>query len=372
MAVDHRPAVRQLGRERPVVQPQRVRRVERRFRRGGSIGHSRKSRTGRTGYHLSPATACCRSILIGSPFIAPEKFNLDKELRGRRLRSKTTQPAGGPAGGGGDGKARRRFDLVALDLDGTLLSSDKRLSLKAIEAVKQVRQRGIKVVLATARPPRTVLEIYNHLGLNTHQVNYNGALIQHPEHDTFLRHEPLSPDLAYAICTVARKTDRTCIIALEVLDKWYTDKHDPTLETETSKKFKPDYVGPLLKPLKKPITKLMVMAPPERMAVIRNVLHERYADAAMFVMNEDHLTQIAHHQADKGRALAFLCDKYGIDPKHTLAIGDGTNDVGMLRFAGLGVAMGNAPPEVQGAADIIGPTNDDEGVERTLRRYLLD
>jgi Cof subfamily protein (haloacid dehalogenase superfamily) len=303
----------------------------------------------------------------------PSKIDLNVELGlgvGQNIRKKPARPAGSTVSSS-DGKTRQRFDLVAIDIDGTLLNSDKRLSVKAVAAVKKVRQRGIKVVLATARPPRTVREIYDHLGLNTHQINYNGALIQHPDHSTPLRHEPLSPDLAYAICTVARKTDRTCIIALEILDKWYTDKHDPTLETETSKTFKPDYVGPLLKPLQQPITKLMVLAPADRMAVIRKVLMKRYSDAATFVVNEPHLTQISHYQADKSHGLAFLCKTYKVDPKHTLAIGDGPNDAGMLKFAGLGVAMGNAYPEAKAAADVIGPTNDQEGVAQTLDKYLL-
>ena len=273
----------------------------------------------------------------------------------------------------GSGKRRqssRRIDLVALDLDGTLLTSDKRLSVKAIDAVGEVRKRGIKVVIATARPPRTVREIYEHLKLNTHQINYNGALIQHPEHDTPLRHEPISPDLAYAICTVARKTDGRCIIALEILDKWYTDKHDPTLVTETSKKFQPDYVGPLLEPLQQPITKLMVMAPPDRMDIIRRVLVERYSKAATLIVNEPHLTQISSYQADKGRALKFLCKKYSIDPQHVLAIGDGPNDIGMINFAGLGVAMGNAFPEVLEIADVVAPSNDADGVAHTLWKYI--
>lgn len=316
----------------------------------------------------------------GGKTISPERINLD-DLNDDLTPSPADSTIGqfkSPPGGGspqarGTGKRRvssRRIDLVALDLDGTLLTSDKKLSVKAIDAVTEVRKRGIKVVIATARPPRTVREIYGHLKLNTHQINYNGALIQHPEHETFLRHEPISPDLAYAICTVARQTDQQCIIALEILDKWYTDKHDPTLETETSKLFKPDYVGPLLEPLKQPITKLMVLAPPNRMAIIRKVLMQRYKDAATFVIAEDHLTQIAHINADKGRALHFICEKYKIDPQYTMAIGDGPNDLGMIQAAGLGVAMGNAFDEVKEAADVIAPSNDKDGVAHTLWKYI--
>ncbi|MEM8739304.1 MAG: Cof-type HAD-IIB family hydrolase [Planctomycetota bacterium] len=311
--------------------------------------------------------------------ISPQKFNLDDQLgqddlkNASAIRPKPGQrrPAPGSSSRSAEQRHRaRRVDLVAIDLDGTLLTSDKRLSVKAIEAVTEVRRRGIKVVLASARPPRTVREIYDHLKLNTHQINYNGALIQHPDHTTPLRHEPISPDLAYAICTVARKTDRKCIIALEILDKWYTDKHDPSLETETSKKFKPDYVGPLLEPLKQPITKLLVMAPPDRMAIIRRELMQRYNSAASFVCAEDHLTQIAHYRADKGRALQYLCKKYHVDLEHTMAIGDGPNDVGMLQAAGLGVAMGNAFDQAKAAADLVAPTNDEDGVAHTLWKYI--
>lgn len=114
----------------------------------------------------------------------------------------------------------------------------------------------------------------------------------------------------------------------------------------------------------------MVMAPPDRMAIIRKVLMQRYGKAATFVISEDHLTQIASYQADKGRALQFLCEKYSIDPQHTMALGDGPNDVGMIKFAGLGVAMGNAFDQVKAEADLVVPSNDDDGVAHTLWKYI--
>ncbi|MEE9403334.1 MAG: Cof-type HAD-IIB family hydrolase [Algisphaera sp.] len=268
-------------------------------------------------------------------------------------------------------KPPAKIRMIAIDVDGTLLSSDKRLSVKAIEAVTEARRKGIKVVIATARPPRTVLEIYNHLKLNTHQVNYNGALIQHPEFSKPLHHEPLTADLAYAICSVARKTDENCVIALEVLDKWYTDRDDPTLVTETSKTFKPDYIGPLLEHLRQPVTKLLIMAPPDRMAIIRETLVERYRKSANLITTEGHLTQISARRADKAYGLRTLCEKYKVDRSEVLAMGDGQNDLRMLHFAGLGVAMGNATDDVKAVADVVGPTNDEEGVARTIRKYCL-
>ena len=264
-----------------------------------------------------------------------------------------------------------KIRMICLDVDGTLLSSDKRLSVRAIAAAAEARKKGIKVVIATARPPRTTIEIYNHLKLNTYQINYNGALIQHPEFSKPLHHEPLTPDLAYAICSVARKTDDQCVIALEVLDKWLTDRDDPTLVTETSKTHKPDFVGPLLEHLKSPVTKLLLLAPPERMAIIRDVLVDRYRKSANLITTEDHLTQISARRADKAYGVRRLCEKYDIDRTQVLAIGDGQNDMRMLHFAGVGVAMGNATDEVKDVADVVGPTNDEDGVAEMIAKYAL-
>ena len=261
--------------------------------------------------------------------------------------------------------------MICLDVDGTLLNGQKRLSVRAIEAADEARKKGIKVVIATARPPRTTIEIYNHLKLNTHQINYNGALIQHPEFSKPLHHEPLTPDLAYAICSVARKTDDQCVIALEVLDKWFTDRDDPTLVTETSKTHKPDFIGPLLEHLRSPVTKLLVMAPPKRMAIIRKVLVDRYQKSANLITTEAHLTQISARRADKAYGVRKLCEKYNIDRTQVLAIGDGQNDMRMLHFAGVGVAMGNATDEVKAVADVVGPTNDEDGVAETIQKYAL-
>ena len=87
----------------------------------------------------------------------------------------------GPGGELTDAKGLAvKIRMICLDVDGTLLNGQKRLSVRAIEAATEARKKGIKVVIATARPPRTTIEIYNHLKLNTHQINYNGALIQHP------------------------------------------------------------------------------------------------------------------------------------------------------------------------------------------------
>ncbi len=256
-------------------------------------------------------------------------------------------------------------------MDGTLLTSDKRLSKRNVQAVQRAAAQGTRVVLATARPPRTVREIYGHLGLDTPQINYNGALLQLPGQPEPIDHRPLPADLAFAICTVARKLDRKCVITLEVLDRWITDHHDPSLATETSRMFQPDVVGPLYGPLKKPVTKLLLLAPGQRMVPMREHIAQRYAESVTIVATEDHCTQITRHGVDKGDALRRVAEHLGIGPGNTLAIGDAVNDLPMLRWAGTAVAVGNAWPQVKAAADHVVASNDADGVCEMLEKHVI-
>ncbi len=262
--------------------------------------------------------------------------------------------------------------MVAIDLDGTLLTSHKKLPLKAVRTIQDVAARGVKVVLASARPPRTVREVYGHLKLDTLQVNYNGALIHHPDEDDPVYHQPLSVELAKKLVKLARKIDKNVCVSAEILDRWYTDHVDPQLATETSKLFRPDFVGPIEFFIRRPITKLMFLAPPDRLRKVREAIAKKHEGEVAVHVSDDHLIQLVHPSVDKGAALAFLAEHYGIPREHIMAIGDAPNDVGMLRYAGLGVAVANAWPAARDAADLIVPANDDHGVHHALTHCVLD
>ena len=268
-------------------------------------------------------------------------------------------------------KKKPGFDLVALDIDGTLLRSDKRLAVKTCDAVKAAMRRGVKVVLASARPPRSVKEIYKHLALNTLQINYNGALIHDPVAGKHVYHQPLDAGLATRIVKIARKLDPKVVVSVEILDKWYTDHTDDTLPTETSKAFTPDFIGPLEAFLHVNPTKLMLLAPRPRLDPIIEAVQTKFAGQIGLAISDEHLLQVIHHRADKSVALAMVAQQYGVAWDRVMAIGDAPNDVGMLKWAGLGVAMGNAWGPVREAADVIVPDNDDDGVAHAIEHYVL-
>jgi len=273
---------------------------------------------------------------------------------------------------GGDLAGGRPIKLVAIDLDGTLLGSDGRISESNIQAVRGVLDRGVHVVLASARPPRAVREFYELLDLVTPQVNYNGALIHDPHRREHLYHQPLDPGLAKRVFCRARKVDPEVIVNIEILDQWHTDRVDPTLEMKISQIFEPDYFGPLDACLATEVTKVMLMAPPERIGTIREMLDREFADQVALAISDPHLIQVVHRRVDKAHAVGRVAGWYGVDRQSVLAIGDAPNDIGMIRWAGVGVAVGNAWEGVRQVADAVVASNDDDGVAQALTRYVLD
>ena len=264
-----------------------------------------------------------------------------------------------------------KIKLVAVDLDGTLLSDDKQLSPASIKVIKQTIDMGVKFVIASARPPRSVREFYHQLNLNTLQINYNGSLIYDEINNKNIFHQPMKGQLCKQICDLARSIDKNIACSLEILDKWYTDFVDYNLGTETAKHFKPDHLGPLDICWNMNITKMMLLAPPNRLKPIHDAVSQTFANEIEITVSDEHLIQIMHPSVNKATALKFVADYYNIDRKNIMAIGDAPNDAPMLNYAALGVAVENGWTEAKNAANIIAPGNEEEGVAWALKKYVL-
>ncbi len=169
---------------------------------------------------------------------------------------------------------------------------------------------------------------------------------------------------------MARRVDPEVLISAEILDRWYTDRVDPTLLTETARYWEPDYMGPVASFLNVPVTKLMLLAPPERLTHVQAAVRRRFRGRVGLLVSDHHLLQVVHNQVDKAAALARVAEQYGIERSQVMAIGDAPNDAGMLLWAGWGVAMQNAWPIAREAADCVVPSNDEDGVAYALEKYV--
>ncbi len=268
------------------------------------------------------------------------------------------------------GLVNRPVELVALDLDGTLLDSKKRISGPTVKALRLLERHGIKVVLASARPPRSCRAIYEGLGLDTWQINYNGALLWDPKAGRPVHHWPMQGPLVWEMAKLARDVVPNVQVAAEVVDRWYTDRHDPYRTTVTGRLFRPDVVAPLSSWGRQPTTKLMFLAEPRKVARVREALRAKFGDVAKVVHADPDLVQVMSFEAGKDVALRLVCDRYGVDPRNAMAVGDAINDLDMLKSAGTPVAMSNGCDECKAIAKWVAPSNDNDGVYEAVRRYV--
>jgi Cof subfamily protein (haloacid dehalogenase superfamily) len=261
--------------------------------------------------------------------------------------------------------------LVAIDLDGTLLNSQKQVSEQTVQALKCLPDRGVRVLIASARPPRSVRPTYQLLGLDTLQINYNGALIWNEPNQSPAFHRPLRGELAWQMIEVARDQYDEVIVHCEIMDRWCTDRIDDAYSTETGRLFKPDAVGDLETFCQGPITKLMFLGDPRIIARIEPLLLQDFSQYVTIVKQSDELLQIMDRRVSKAVALRKLAAYYEVPMEQVMAIGDAPNDVGMLQISGVAIAMDNAHKVVKKVADWIAPSNDDHGVHAALVKYGL-
>ena len=265
----------------------------------------------------------------------------------------------------------RLIRLVAVDLDGTLLNDAKQVSDRTALALRGLPGRGVRVVIASARPPRSVRHVYRLLNLDTLTINYNGALIWDEPNRRAVFHRPLPGELVAEIVTLARDYFDDVGVSCEVLDRWFTDAVDEAHLTETGRLFKPDVVAPLDTFVHDDATKLMLTADPPTVAKLESLLLTNFGDRVLVLQTDDDLLQIAHPGAGKAAAVRWVADHYGVPMAQVMAIGDAPNDVGMLQQAGVAVAMDNARPVVKAVADWVAPGNNDHGVHAALVRFGL-
>jgi Cof subfamily protein (haloacid dehalogenase superfamily) len=262
--------------------------------------------------------------------------------------------------------------LLAIDLDGTLLNDAKQISPQTTHALKQLATRGVKIVIASARPPRSVRHIYSQLQLDTWQINYNGALIWDEPARKAIYHRPIPGPMVMKLAALGRSCCNDAVVTCEILDRWYTDRADQPYTTETGRLFKPDVVAPLDQICSQPITKLLFLGPSGAMTRIEAALGTNgWHDHVSVVRTEPELLQIMDRRVGKSSALKMVAEHYKVPLRQVMAIGDAPNDVGMLQLAGIAVAMKNAHDIVKQHAHWIAPSNNDHGVHAALVKYGL-
>lgn len=270
--------------------------------------------------------------------------------------------------------------LIVSDIDGTLIDSRERIPSAVKESLAAAQRAGVSFVVATGRPARWIHPIIDQLYTPpTLCVCANGAVIYDPACDRITRRREMAPDAMRTVVRVAREALSDlggCGVGVE---RAGVSAHDMPGELFM---VTPDFVHSwesiehstveLDRVLARPAVKLLL----RNDALISEQMHRLVApvvpaDVAHVTYSmPDGLLEVMQPGVNKSSALDVVAQDLGVDPADAIAFGDMLNDLEMIRWAGTGVAMGNACDQLQRAADVVAPTNDQAGIAVVLREWL--
>jgi Cof subfamily protein (haloacid dehalogenase superfamily) len=265
---------------------------------------------------------------------------------------------------------RRKVRLIALDLDGTLLVGN-RVSDANAAAVRDAVAAGVHIVFATARWYSLAKRTADLLGVTSPIICHNGAMIREPADGSALLDLELPADAAIDIAALADEQRYEGMVTVNDATYMITKRTDidPSrlpggmLLTERLS----DHVGGG--------AAAFLFFGQDAVDGIPEKLGEKHAKSCNFAAGWSATwpayLNIVHRDADKGRALRMVCERVGVDPEDAMAIGDAAPDLDMMRAVGVGMAMGNAPDDVKAQADVVGPSNLDDGVAWAIREFAL-
>lgn len=262
------------------------------------------------------------------------------------------------------------YRLLALDLDGTLLTPQHVITPRTTAFLHKAVDAGMTLVIATGQTLNVLRVVCAELPLKGPQIIYNGAVIAdmhtgQPVYERLVPDERILPTLDLLRQFDLHKVYHThehVYVDSETPNarNWYRPPVPPAIEV-------PDVVS--IYP--QPCVKLVGVGEPATLREKREALERLLAKQLYVTQASSDLLEFLHPEVSKGHALMTLTRMLDIEPTEVIAIGDNHNDIGMLQFAGLGIAMGNAHDEVKNVADHVTRRNSEEGVAVALEELVL-
>lgn len=272
--------------------------------------------------------------------------------------------------------------LIAIDLDGTLLDSNRELSEENYQAIQDAKAADIQVVLCTGRPLRSMNYLLDEIGLkgeNDLAITYNGGLIQKTKTGEVVHELTLDREDSLSVYEMA--TDFNLPVNFIDLDYIYEppypkgrdsvyNKGVTNIPEDQALQFKAVDIEKLPNPFK--INKIVLSRPSEELDEIIPMIPKQYHEYFNIYKSQSHILEVLPLNVDKGNAMRIVGEMLGLEKSQIMGIGDQENDFTLVEQAGLGVAMGNAIEKVKEVADYITKTNDENGVAYAIRKFALN
>ncbi|HER2919169.1 Cof-type HAD-IIB family hydrolase [Streptococcus pyogenes] len=268
------------------------------------------------------------------------------------------------------------IQLIAIDLDGTLLNQDKQIPKENITAIQEAAQSGLKIVLCTGRPQSGTRPYFDQLGLTQEEfLIINNGCSTYSSPDWQLRHSKMLKVSDIELLEELSQSFPDIYLALtEENDYLVLEEEVPDLVQEDG-----DLVFTIVKPVSlaelsdtpRLIFQAMYLGEKAALDAFERAVRNQLSQSFHVVRSQDNILEILPQGVSKASALKELVEDLGLTADQVMAIGDAPNDIEMLTYAGLGVAMENASAAIKPLADKVTLTNDMAGVAQAIRQFAL-
>lgn len=266
------------------------------------------------------------------------------------------------------------YKMIVLDLDDTLLRDDLTISPRTKKALIEAQEMGVKVVLASGRPTYGMYDIAEELRLKDYGsflLSFNGAKIISCRTGEELFSSTLNPETVHQLYDISRREDAW--IHTYVGDLIVTEENNRFTDIEGEiTGLKIVEVDNFKEAVAEPVVKVLMTEEAEKLARVEKKLQQELGDKLSIMRSKPFFLEFLEKDVTKGSSLNHLIGRLGIKREEVIAMGDSYNDLAMIEFAGLGVAMGNAPLDIQEKADYVTDTNMNDGVAKVVEKLILE
>lgn len=268
------------------------------------------------------------------------------------------------------------YELLALDLDGTLTNQDKVITPKTKTALLEMQERGKRIVLASGRPTEGVWPLARELKLNEYGgylLAFNGAVIIDCRTGETLFSRLLPARMNRKIIRLGRDYQTIVITYSEDGRTILTEQEDNLYvrRNQAANRMQLRQVDDLEAAVTYSVPKFLMIDEAERLAAVEPLICEALGEDASVCRSAGYYLEIAPSGINKAKSLERLLTMIGLERQQLAACGDGYNDISMLQFAGLGVAMANAVQPVKMAADYITSSNNEDGIAQIVEKFMI-
>ncbi len=264
--------------------------------------------------------------------------------------------------------------MLVLDIDGTLTNSQKEITLETKKAIHAIQERGHKVMLASGRPTPGMKRYAEELELEKYGgylLSFNGGRIINCRSGEIVYQQMFPAVLIPKIYRFAKRHDCGLITYYGEKILLATRMDDYIALESRINQMKMMEVEDFLGFIDFDVNKLLMTAPPDKAEQYEKELNEKYGDIISVYRSEPFFIELMPKGIDKASSIDRMLSTVGMTRENTICCGDGFNDMTMIEYAGVGVAMANAQEKVKEKADYITDSNDEDGIVKVIDKFIL-